>query len=668
MRKFLIIFVSYVIPFFLFAGTNNSQKISVGDQITVRATSHSNTQSVLWTWDPSVMELQGTLYETSTSATFVAKTGTSASGTIIQATTYYYMSGTTSSGINKDVDSWKYIVSGGNSGDSGITDCGVTLSRDYKDLGIDESFTLKAFPKDNSYSGGYSWTSSNPSVATFTQTKGSQINVRAQSVGMTDIKVVLDNGNSASCSVSVTDDESKRQLNYELNEDRQSYTVSHNKNAIYTLENCIIPAVYNGKPVTRIANYGFSNQYFLTSIALPNTIESIGEGAFSGCIGLTSVKLPSSVKEIGMYAFGNCSKLQSVDMSDNIISIPRQLFFRCENLKSINIPYKAESIGDFAFCECKGLKSVSMSDNVKTIGESSFGNCIKLTSMTIPASVDTIYEYAFSGCTSLSSVILDNGPNPIRLEGTIIRDVKDLFIGRPVSRQISDYTWGKNLKSVTFDDDMTEISAQIFSGCKSLVSVHLPKSLKTIQSRCFYECESLKNIEFPNSLEKIDVMAFYKCYGLGNIKLPAAVKEIGDKAFFYAGINNESLTSIHLPSSLEYLGYYAFSGCGEGHLKEIYYNTTSPYNGNGYEFSEKEYEDVTLFIPIGTEKIFNDYLPWRYFYKHEYFQSAVNEIEQDEDIVEIERYDILGNKVGENHKGMVIILLSNGKTKKSFIR
>ena len=45
---------------------------------------------------------------------------------------------------------------------------------------------------------------------------------------------------------------------------------------------------------------------------IPNSVTSIGSGAFSGCTSLTSVTIPSSVTNIGSDAFHNCTSLTSV--------------------------------------------------------------------------------------------------------------------------------------------------------------------------------------------------------------------------------------------------------------------------------------------------------------------------------------------------------------------
>lgn len=50
---------------------------------------------------------------------------------------------------------------------------------------------------------------------------------------------------------------------------------------------------------------------YLDSVAIPNTVTSIGNNSFFGC-GLTTVTIPDAVTSIAVYSFANCSYLSSV--------------------------------------------------------------------------------------------------------------------------------------------------------------------------------------------------------------------------------------------------------------------------------------------------------------------------------------------------------------------
>ncbi len=82
----------------------------------------------------------------------------------------------------------------------------------------------------------------------------------------------------------------------------------------------IIPAVIEGKPVTRIGVSSSVDGAFqlcsnLTSITIPDGVTSIGQYAFRGCTSLTSITIPDSVTTIGGEAFQSCRSLTTIEVS-----------------------------------------------------------------------------------------------------------------------------------------------------------------------------------------------------------------------------------------------------------------------------------------------------------------------------------------------------------------
>ena len=86
------------------------------------------------------------------------------------------------------------------------------------------------------------------------------------------------------------------------------------------------------------------------SVNIPNSVTSIGYGAFRGCIGLTGVTMSDCVTSIGDYAFSGCTGLASVTIPDSVTSIGESAFYDCTSLASVTIPDSVTSIGDEAFC------------------------------------------------------------------------------------------------------------------------------------------------------------------------------------------------------------------------------------------------------------------------------------------------------------------------------
>ena len=96
----------------------------------------------------------------------------------------------------------------------------------------------------------------------------------------------------------------------------------------------------------------------MTSVAIPNSVKSIGDWAFGYCSGLTSVTIPNSVTSMGESAFYGCSGLTSVTIPNSVRSIGEQAFYSCSGLTSVTIPNSVTYIGEEAFANCSELLDV----------------------------------------------------------------------------------------------------------------------------------------------------------------------------------------------------------------------------------------------------------------------------------------------------------------------
>ena len=118
-----------------------------------------------------------------------------------------------------------------------------------------------------------------------------------------------------------------------------------------------------------------------------------------GCRSLTSIAIPESVTSIGERAFSLCNSLTSINIPEGITSIGNYLFWGCSSLTNITIPESITIIGDGAFSDCNRLTSIIIPNGVTNIGHNSFYNCSSLTSITIPESVTSIEKNAISNGT-----------------------------------------------------------------------------------------------------------------------------------------------------------------------------------------------------------------------------------------------------------------------------
>ena len=151
---------------------------------------------------------------------------------------------------------------------------------------------------------------------------------------------------------------------------------------------------------------------------IPNSVTSIGDGAFLGRTGLTSIIIPNSVTSIGYSAFYGCTGLTFIAIPNSVTSINGAVFHDCSGLMSIIVEDGNKVYDSRSNCNAiietstntliQGCKTTIIPNSVTSIGEYAFYGCTGLTSLTIPNSVMYVDEDAFSGCTGLTSVLIGN--------------------------------------------------------------------------------------------------------------------------------------------------------------------------------------------------------------------------------------------------------------------
>ena len=85
--------------------------------------------------------------------------------------------------------------------------------------------------------------------------------------------------------------------------------------------------------------------------------------------------MPDSVTSVGEGAFMNCRSLESVTLSKNLTELPDNLFNGNIKLQSFVIPENVKKIGENAFCSCSSVTSFFIPESVTYIGKKAFEGC-----------------------------------------------------------------------------------------------------------------------------------------------------------------------------------------------------------------------------------------------------------------------------------------------------
>ena len=151
----------------------------------------------------------------------------------------------------------------------------------------------------------------------------------------------------------------------------------------------------------------------VSSVFIPATVRSIGDSAFSYCNALTTVTFAenSQLKSIGLAAFYGTEQLypkfKEIKIPDSVDTIGSGAFFYCQNLERITLPSALQTLSNVTFYGCTALSEVTFPASLETIQVGAFGYCRNLSEVELPASLKTIQSYVFGGCSDLKTVSYD---------------------------------------------------------------------------------------------------------------------------------------------------------------------------------------------------------------------------------------------------------------------
>lgn len=218
-------------------------------------------------------------------------------------------------------------------------------------------------------------------------------------------------------SVSNAESEYSSGLQYTLNEDNNSYTLS-SAGELFNSTKVVIPETYKGNPVTKIGERAFySTQLYgsdsskgapINELILPSTIKSIALEAFYNCK-IEKVVFEGTIEEW-------CS-IQFVGASANPLYHPdnakdnTKLYIDGELIETLVIPNSVSTISSYSFIDCGSLKEVVIPESVTSIEPLAFKNCGSLSSVEVKAPRGWYYKnggykYSISESTMSNKTLL----------------------------------------------------------------------------------------------------------------------------------------------------------------------------------------------------------------------------------------------------------------------
>jgi len=144
-----------------------------------------------------------------------------------------------------------------------------------------------------------------------------------------------------------------------------------------------------------------------------------------------------------------------------------------------------------------------------------------------------------------------------------------------------------------------------------ITSLVINYGITTIGAAAFYGCSGLTGtLTIPNSVQSTGYAAFAYCINLTSVSIPNSMILIGNNTFGSCS----GLTSVTIPASVSSIGQYAFAYCSG--LTSITCLNSNPDNItlNGEVFYEVDKNSCVLYVPVGSEALYQVADHWRDFY------------------------------------------------------
>ena len=476
--------------------------------------------------------------------------------------------------------------------------------------------------------------------------------------------------------------------------------------------------------VTEIGERAFENCTGLNgTLTLSNKLGKIGQYAFYGCTGFTgSLKLPSSLTDIGIAAFMNCKYFTSLELPNALSVIPRSIFSGCEGLSgSLVIPNSVTEIGERAFLNCTGFNgTLTLSNKLETIGEAAFNGCTGFRgSLTLPSSVTTIGKSAFYSCHGFTKLELPNTLSVIPNQAFMLcRSLSgELVIPASVTEIGNNAFYGcQNLSAetgrVTLPKSLKKIGFTVFLNANNIKTVNLQSLPEGISGSLGYKEKAVSlsddsyisdqasgtvnkisytrqmsndwgTLVLPYSLtltgeesyrlytiDKIDgnELVLSRIEGTVAAGTPCVVKRNGSEAALTFGANDAELNmaiSDQNVGGMTFHGTYTTKEVNSGYVisKDCFWNVAELMSSNHVKGAKVSPFRAWLDGNAASG-------PARLAMRIDGSTTGINTPDALDVLndAEAEYYDLSGKRLDEPQKGVNIVRMKSGKTKKIIIK
>jgi hypothetical protein len=248
--------------------------------------------------------------------------------------------------------------------------------------------------------------------------------------------------------------------------------------------NVEIPSSLGGRKVTAIGDGAFFGIAGITSVTIPEGVESIGIYALSDCTALESVSFPSSLWRIAPFAFDNTPWLAA--QTDEFVTVGDGVLVAYNGTSRTPVlPDSVRHLGG-AFAGRSDIRSLTLGKGVLTVSDMALSFCSELAEVNFGLSLVYVGDQAFSGSEKIESLVF---PDTLRYLGS--------------QACLNCYA----LKYVYLGKSLTALGSNTFEYSQALRTVFIPKTLTDLRTSHFTDCMSLSILLYEGSEEEFNSVA-----------------------------------------------------------------------------------------------------------------------------------------------------------------
>lgn len=346
--------------------------------------------------------------------------------------------------------------------------------------------------------------------------------------------------------------------------------------------------------VTTIGGYAFASVVPLTTITIPESVDSLGRGALYNCKDMAEIKCknvtPPAITTGDTFVFKLINKSIPVYVPaasipayqaapgwnefTNYLPLPEEepicaiasgtltetlnWALTCDNVlkltgsgpmpdfnypnygpwnslrhkvHALDLPAGLTTIGKYAFYQMDSLNTaVVVPEGVTSIGYCAFSGENQLPAITLPSTLQTMDGGVFSEDWALQSLTI---PAAVRSIGSRLTEGCTSLTSIVVDANNMVFDSRENCNAV-----IQTATNKLVAGCHVTV---IPNTVVTIGTQAFSSLRNMTQIRIPNSVTRLDSYCFQYCSGLTDLVIPSSLVDIDGSAFAGCKFNTLSV-------------------------------------------------------------------------------------------------------------------------------